>query len=164
MRDSDRREARAGPDTALFWRREKATRAGLIVDAKAYFEVGRKAMLKARRRIMLIGWDFDARIELSDERLPGEPRTLGEFVLWLVKRNPELEVFLLRWNIGALKALFRGTTIFTLMRWMAHPPHPHAARQCGDARRLAPSQDRRDRRLRGLLRRHRHDQQPLGHA
>ncbi len=106
--------------TELFWRREKATRAGLIVDASAYFEVGRKAMLKARKRIMLIGWDFDARIELSDERLPGEPCTLGEFVLWLVKRTPELEVFLLRWNIGALRTLFRGTTIFTLMRWMAH--------------------------------------------
>ena len=120
MRDGDRSEARDGTDAARFWRREKATRAGLIVDAKAYFEVGRKAMLKARRRIMLIGWDFDARIELSDERLPGEPRTLGEFVLWLVKRNPELEVFLLRWNMGAVRTLFRGTTIFTLMRWMAH--------------------------------------------
>jgi len=120
MRDSDRREALEGTDTAQFWRREKATRAGLIVDAKAYFEVGRKAMLKARKRIMLIGWDFDARIELSDERLPGEPRTLGEFVLWLVKRNPELEVFLLRWNMGAVRTLFRGKTIFTLARWMAH--------------------------------------------
>ena len=106
--------------TAQYWRRETATRAGLIVDAKAYFEVGRKAMLKARKRIMLIGWDFDARIELGEERLPGEPRTLGEFVLWLVKRNPDLEVFLLRWNMGAVRTLFRGTTIFTLMRWMAH--------------------------------------------
>ena len=106
--------------TAEYWRRETATRAGLIVDASAYFEVGRKAMLKARKRIMLVGWDFDARIELSDERLPGEPRTLGEFVLWLVKRNPDLEVFLLRWNMGAVRTLFRGTTIFTLMRWMAH--------------------------------------------
>ena len=108
----------AAPD--LCWRRENATRAGLIVDANAYFEAGRAAMLKARRRIMLIGWDFDARIELSDKRLPGEPRTLGEFVLWLVERNPELEVFLLRWNIGALRTLFRGTTIITLARWMAH--------------------------------------------
>ncbi|MDP1962792.1 MAG: phospholipase D-like domain-containing protein [Reyranella sp.] len=105
---------------ALCWRRENATRAGLIVDANAYFEAGRAAMLKARRRIMLIGWDFDARIELTDKRLPGEPRTLGEFVLWLVARNPELEVFLLRWNIGALRTLFRGTTIITLARWMAH--------------------------------------------
>jgi phosphatidylserine/phosphatidylglycerophosphate/cardiolipin synthase-like enzyme len=106
--------------THLCWRREKAIRASLIVDAKAYFEAGRAAMLQAQKRILLIGWDFDARIELSDKRLPGEPRTLGEFVLWLVARNPELEVFLLRWNIGALRTLFRGTTIFTLARWMAH--------------------------------------------
>lgn len=75
-------------------------------------------MLKARRRIMLVGWDFDARIHLSRQRLPGEPRTLGAFVLWLVKRSPELEVFLLRWDIGALRTLFRGTTAFTLARWM----------------------------------------------
>lgn len=120
MQDTDGPDAASIDTTAPFWRRETATRAGLIVDAKAYFEVGRKAMLKARKRIMLIGWDFDARIELSDERLPGEPRTLGEFVLWLVKRNPDLEVFLLRWNMGAVRSLFRGTTIFTLIRWMAH--------------------------------------------
>ena len=121
MKETDSPDAASTDTTAPYWRRETATRAGLIVDAKAYFEVGRQAMLKARKRIMLIGWDFDARIELSDERLPGEPQTLGEFVLWLVKRNPELEVFLLRWNMGAVKTLFRGKTIFTLMRWMAHP-------------------------------------------
>lgn len=34
-------------------------------------------MLKVRRRIMLIGWDFDARIELSDKRLPGDPRRVA---------------------------------------------------------------------------------------
>ena len=103
------------------WRREKASRASLVVDAADYFEAARLAMLKARRRIMLIGWDFDARIELSDQRLPGEPRTLGEFILWLVEKKPALEVYLLRWNIGALRTLFRGTTIFTVLRWMAHP-------------------------------------------
>ncbi len=81
-------------EPALYWRREKATRAGLIVDADAYFAAGALGDVEGRRRIMLIGWDFDARIGLlSDERLPGEPRTLGEFVLWLVARNPKLEVF-----------------------------------------------------------------------
>lgn len=77
-------------------------------------------MLKAKRRIMLIGWDFDARISLSLERLPGEPRTLGEFVVWLVERRPELEVFVLRWDVGALRTLFRGTTIMTVLRWLLH--------------------------------------------
>eukprot|EP01034_Spumella_vulgaris_P013688 gene13688-17473_t len=76
----------------LHWRRETATRAGLIVDASDYFEAGRKAMLKARRRIMLIGWDFDARIALekSDPADDG-PETVGDFIHWLVERNPGLE-------------------------------------------------------------------------
>ena len=67
-------------------RRALATRAALMVDAADYFAAARLGMLKARRRIMLIGWDFDARIRAQRfaRRLPGEPRTLGEFILWLV--------------------------------------------------------------------------------
>ncbi len=42
-------------------------------------------------------------------------------MLWLVERNPELEIFLLRWDVGALKTLLRGSTFFTLLKWMAHP-------------------------------------------
>ena len=100
------------------WRTALATRAAFVVDADDYFRAGRLAMLAAKRRIMLIGWDFDARIDLGGE---GEgPNELGEFILWLVKRRPELEIFLLRWDIGALRTLFRGTTILTLLRWMWH--------------------------------------------
>ena len=102
------------------WRIEKATRASVIVDADAYFEAGRAAMLKAKRRIMLIGWDFDARIRLGARHLANEPETLGDFVLWLVERQPQLEVFVLRWDVGAIRTLFRGTTGVTLLRWMMH--------------------------------------------
>jgi phosphatidylserine/phosphatidylglycerophosphate/cardiolipin synthase-like enzyme len=107
--------------TPTAWRCEPATRASLVVDAADYFEAGRLAMLGARQRIMLLGWDFDARIQLTDQRLPGEPETLGDFMLWLVERNPALEIYLLRWNIGALRTLLRGPTLLTVLRWMAHP-------------------------------------------
>lgn len=103
------------------WRIAKAHRASLIVDADDYFRAGRLAMLSARHRIMLIGWDFDARIQLGRTSRSEGPKRLGEFVLWLVKRRPDLEVYLLRWDIGAIRTLFRGTTIFTLIRWMLHP-------------------------------------------
>lgn len=101
------------------WRIETAARAALVVDADAYFAAARAAMTKARRRIMLIGWDFDARIRIGDEG-DGAPAKIGDFILWLVKRNPELDVYLLRWDFGALKSLFRGNTIFVLMRWWKH--------------------------------------------
>lgn len=98
----------------------RASRAALIVDADDYFHAGRLAMLSAKRRIMLIGWDFDARIHLGGAGGSGGPERLGDFVLWLVKRRPELEIYLLRWDLGAIRTLFRGTTIFTLMKWMWH--------------------------------------------
>ncbi|HEX8447134.1 MAG TPA: phospholipase D-like domain-containing protein [Sphingomonas sp.] len=104
------------------WCVDQADRFAVIVDAAAYFRFARAAMMKAERRIMLIGWDFDARIMLHGEPLePGEPETVGEFILWLADRNPKLDVYLLRWDMGAIKALFRGRTIFTVLRWMRHP-------------------------------------------
>jgi phosphatidylserine/phosphatidylglycerophosphate/cardiolipin synthase-like enzyme len=103
------------------WRIERAKRAAVIIDAADYFRAAREAMLQARRRIMLIGWDFDARIELLPGEAPDEgPARVGDFILWLVKRRPELEVFVLRWDVGAIHALFRGTTLFTLLRWKTH--------------------------------------------
>jgi phosphatidylserine/phosphatidylglycerophosphate/cardiolipin synthase-like enzyme len=98
-----------------------ARQVSVIVDAADYFRVAREAMLAAKTRVMLVGWDFDARIELHGDPLePGEPRTVGKFILWLVRRNPKLDVYLLRWDMGALKSLFRGTTPITIARWMLH--------------------------------------------
>ena len=91
----------------------------VIVDADDYFRVARQAMLQARRRILLIGWDFDARINL-DHRIKGAP-PLGSFLYEIVEQNPGLEIFLLRWDVGAMKSLVRGSTIFSVLRWMAHP-------------------------------------------
>jgi phosphatidylserine/phosphatidylglycerophosphate/cardiolipin synthase-like enzyme len=103
------------------WRIARAERAAVIVDADEYFRVARAAMLAAKHRIMLVGWDFDARIRLGQAHAGDDaPEQLGDFILWLVKRRPELEVFLLRWDLGAVTTLFRGTTVFTLARWMWH--------------------------------------------
>jgi phosphatidylserine/phosphatidylglycerophosphate/cardiolipin synthase-like enzyme len=103
------------------WRTVRAERLAVIVDAADYFRAARAAMMQAEQRIMLIGWDFDARIELTPgETSDGAPARLGDFILWLVRRRPTLEVYILRWDLGALKTLLRGTTLFTLLRWKAH--------------------------------------------
>lgn len=102
------------------WRIEDAGRFAVIVDADAYFNAARQAMLAARQSILLIGWDFDARIPIGSGDDDG-PEHLGDFILWLAKRRPELEIRLLRWDKGALKTLFRGRTLLTVLRWKAHP-------------------------------------------
>jgi phosphatidylserine/phosphatidylglycerophosphate/cardiolipin synthase-like enzyme len=103
------------------WRIEQADQVRLIVDAADYFALVRQAMMAAEKRIMLIGWDFDARVRIGPHKDPsGAPATIGRFVLWLARHKPELQVYLLRWDVGALKALFRGTTPFTVARWAMH--------------------------------------------
>ncbi|WP_299645565.1 phospholipase D-like domain-containing protein [Sphingomonas bacterium] len=101
------------------WRVVQADRMAVIVDADRYFTIARDTFLKAERRILLVGWDFDARIVLSHE---GEgPKPIGEFLYWVVERNPDLHLYLLRWDMGAVKSIFRGRTLFTILKWMRHP-------------------------------------------
>ena len=49
------------------WRRELADRAALLCDAGQYFGALRKAFVKARRSIFIIGWDIDSRTRLVGE-------------------------------------------------------------------------------------------------
>ncbi len=105
------------------WRIERATQASVVIDAEAYFRHARSAMMKAKKRIMLIGWDFDAAISLirEDEAKDEGPAKIGEFINWLVEKTPELEIFLLRWDVGAIKSMVRPVNLFTTLKWMAHP-------------------------------------------
>jgi phosphatidylserine/phosphatidylglycerophosphate/cardiolipin synthase-like enzyme len=113
------------PDpTSLFapddncWRVARAGQAAVIVDAADYFRFARAAMLMAKRQILLIGWDFDARIEV--EAQPGDdgPARIGDFLAWLADRTPGLDVHLLRWDMGALKTLTRLSTLLSVLRWL----------------------------------------------
>jgi phospholipase D1/2 len=102
------------------WRQALADRFALIVDAEDYFMALKAAMTSAEKTIFLIGWDFDFRIHLD----PGNhdktwPDKLGALINELVKRKPDLEIRLLKWDLGALKVLARGTTPLFLLGWMA---------------------------------------------
>lgn len=102
------------------WRTAYATRLSVIVDAEDYFRIARTAMLKAKKQILLIGWDFDARILLTHDDPPDHPeapREVGAFITWITQQNTELEVHILRWDIGALASLLRGRTLQTLVEW-----------------------------------------------
>ncbi|WP_313434726.1 phospholipase D-like domain-containing protein [Novosphingobium sp.] len=103
------------------WRIERADRARVIVDADDYFKAARSAMLKAQKQILLVGWDFDARIRFGEEADDGGPPQIGEFLSWLVRRKPGLQVYILRWDTGGLKTLFHARTLIRLARWIRDP-------------------------------------------
>ncbi|GAA0455867.1 MULTISPECIES: phospholipase D-like domain-containing protein [Sphingomonas] len=103
------------------WRIEPASRAAVIIDADAYFRLARAAMRRAEQQLLLIGWDFDGRIKLVQNDEDDAPARVGAFLEWLVGARKRLHVHILRWDTGAVKSMFRGTTILTLLRWKAHP-------------------------------------------
>lgn len=103
------------------WRIEAATQAKVILDADPYFRAARAAMLKARKQILLVGWDFDARIRLGGDKEDGAPIEVGAFLSWLVRRTPGLQVYILRWDTGAIKTLLHGRTLLRLARWLKDP-------------------------------------------
>ncbi|WP_379547166.1 phospholipase D-like domain-containing protein [Qipengyuania sp. DSG2-2] len=105
------------------WRFGLAERASVIVDAEGYFAHMQQAMLNARRRIMLVGWDFDTRIHLSQGRRwyerPADnsyPERLGSFLSWLVRHRDELEIRVLKWGLSFFQLGARGSMLVDLLR------------------------------------------------
>jgi phosphatidylserine/phosphatidylglycerophosphate/cardiolipin synthase-like enzyme len=87
------------------WRVERADQFACIIDAADYFRHAKSAMLRARHRIMLVGWDFDARMnfERGVKTLPG-PNQLGAFLYWMLWKRPTLKIYLLKSNLRLLPA------------------------------------------------------------
>ncbi|WP_274424775.1 phospholipase D-like domain-containing protein [Chelativorans sp. YIM 93263] len=101
------------------WRIERASRLALIVDAEDYFKAVKEAILHAHHSVYLIGWDFDTRIKFEPEGKTLEgPNKLGPFLQWIDKNRPEVEVFVLKWDLGAVQALGRGTTPLAILNWL----------------------------------------------
>ncbi|MBM7365519.1 phospholipase D-like domain-containing protein [Gordonia hydrophobica] len=91
------------------WRTGHADRLSVIIDADDYFRHAKAALLQARRRVMLIGWEVDSRIRLDPtSHDPEVPDVLGELLPWLTRTRPDLEIYVLRWSVGVLTGLGRG--------------------------------------------------------
>ncbi|HWL79481.1 MAG TPA: phospholipase D-like domain-containing protein [Roseomonas sp.] len=102
------------------WALERADRFAVIIDGADFFRAAKAAILKARHHVLLIGWDFDARVALEPEgqTLPG-PNRIGRFLNWVAHQRPELRVRILKWDLGFLRTLGRGETPFFLLSWLA---------------------------------------------
>jgi phosphatidylserine/phosphatidylglycerophosphate/cardiolipin synthase-like enzyme len=105
------------------WRFAQVERASVIVDAEAYFALMQQAMLNARRRIFLVGWDFDTRIHLAKGRRwfqrPWKreyPVRLGSFLIYLARNRPGIEIRILKWTVSLLQFAVRGYMLVDIAR------------------------------------------------
>lgn len=99
----------------------RADRLGVAVDGDAYFRALHQALCRARRSILLVGWEFDSRTRLlRDGPAPGAPNEIGALLDHLVRRNPDLRVHVLIWDSAMIYAFNREFAGLVKMDWLTH--------------------------------------------
>jgi len=102
------------------WRIEQTSRAAVLIDPASYFRAVRAALLKAKRRVLIIGWDIHSRTRLvgpEGRADDGYPEALSDFLSALVETKPELEINLLLWDFAVLYAAEREPFPVYSLRW-----------------------------------------------
>jgi phosphatidylserine/phosphatidylglycerophosphate/cardiolipin synthase-like enzyme/uncharacterized membrane protein YdjX (TVP38/TMEM64 family) len=121
---------------------ERADRIAVLIDGEAYFAAVRETMIRAQRRIILVGWDLHSRVELLRDQNAGGaddglPTALGDLLVALLECRPALHVHVLLWDWSPIYALEREPLFFGDGPWEAHErlhfikddAHPTAASQ-----------------------------------
>jgi phosphatidylserine/phosphatidylglycerophosphate/cardiolipin synthase-like enzyme/uncharacterized membrane protein YdjX (TVP38/TMEM64 family) len=82
------------------WSVARAERVAFLIDAAAYFRAFYQAALRARRSILILGWDFNSQTRLHFDPVEpdGPPALLGEFLNYLARRRHGLHVHVLNWD------------------------------------------------------------------
>lgn len=110
-------------DSELVWRKHKVDQVGLLVDAERYYRQFYRAALRAKRTILLAGWQFDSDVALlrgkDAENAPG-PVTLIKFLNYLCEQQPELQIRILAWDFHLVFAAEREWMQKLVFQWMTH--------------------------------------------
>lgn len=96
----------------------QAGRAAVLLSAAEYFAALEQALLRARRSVILIGWDFDGDITLRADR---DSPSVGPLLRSLVEAQPELEIRLLIWSTAVLHGPSAPMPLLMGADWQNHP-------------------------------------------
>jgi phospholipase D1/2 len=90
------------------WRIEPADRVAFLIDGDAYFAVFKEAVERAKRSVLIVGWDFDSRIRLlHDEDPQDDAEQLQDFLKRVISRRKDLHIHILVWDFAVIYALDR---------------------------------------------------------
>src|SRR5690606_23924504 len=84
----------------------KADAAWIIIDGDEYFSNLYENILRAKQRIIFLGWDFDSRLNMIRSRKESErhkaQKELGRLMRHKAKNTPGLEIFILAWDFSTI--------------------------------------------------------------
>ena len=99
----------------------RADRAAFIVDGADYFRALRDAMCRARRTIVIVGWDVHSELRLvRDDKDDGRPQRLGELLDDLATEKPDLHIYILCWDFAMIYAMEREFFPRYKLKWRTH--------------------------------------------
>ncbi len=110
-------------EDACVWSQQTTSSVGLLVDARTYYRELYSAAQKARRYILLSGWQFDSQVALlrGDDavraRAEGRPVELLEVLNDLCAQKPELEILILAWDFHGVFAIEREWLQKVIFHW-----------------------------------------------
>ncbi|MAS93360.1 MAG: hypothetical protein CMO55_09210 [Verrucomicrobiales bacterium] len=105
------------------WKTAQAERLGLLLEGEAYFRAFREAILAAEKQAVIIGWDFNTRIDLVRDEEPedGHPVQMGPFLESVLEAKPDLHLYVLIWDYSFVYAMEREWQAFSET---LRDPHP----------------------------------------
>ncbi len=102
------------------WRVENAQRAAFLIDGDIYFTSFVEAARKAKRSILISGWDFHSRTRLLCRDPQDCELELGDFLNDLASRNRHLHIHILIWDYPVIFGLDREWAPFYGLGWQPH--------------------------------------------
>ncbi len=103
------------------WKIAGCDRFGVLVDGQSYFEALASSLAKAKRRIALLGWDFDSRTFLRPQKRRRRRLPIGEFLRDLVERTHTLEIEVLVWWGSVFYGCNPDLPVTLGDAWWSHP-------------------------------------------
>lgn len=103
------------------WRVDRAYHANVIVDYSFYYKALAESLLRAKHSIFLTGWDIDSRIDLIRDDEQEEKINLYKILIQKARENPDLQIYLNRWNYAFFMAGTREPMAVWKWRWSMLP-------------------------------------------
>jgi phosphatidylserine/phosphatidylglycerophosphate/cardiolipin synthase-like enzyme/uncharacterized membrane protein YdjX (TVP38/TMEM64 family) len=102
------------------WRSERAGRVAVAIDGEAYFRAVREAILLARHRVMILGWDIHSKLQLvRGEEPDGCPEELGALLNYAAGNNG-VDIYVLSWDFAMIYLLERESFPLYTLDWKTH--------------------------------------------
>jgi len=90
------------------WRTVPADRVAFLIDGASYFAAFKASVERAKKSVLIAGWDFDSRIQLLHQERPRDnSEKLLHFLKAVIARRKDLHIHILVWDFAMIYALDR---------------------------------------------------------